>query len=354
MFYRYEIRNNGREDILYLYLNMQEEFSKELGRSNDNKDLSRRTKNFIRNNNINFTGNKVFLIVDGIIVKTLDISNVPDIREVKSNKDFLDTNYLVNIKYEDNSFIEVSLKEYLLGILSGFFFFKIEKECFKALAILFRTYAYKMMEENNYIEANSYFGSYVPIDNYKLIWDKDYEKNYKYIEEAINETLLCFVTYKKDFILPFIHYCNNGFTYVNKDYPYLKEVNSLWDLSCPNYIESKIFNYEELGRLLGISFDNDIKFDILEMENKKFISKVKINDKTFTGNELIKLLNLKSLEITFIFGNKSLKIITKGWGNFLGLSIYGANELAKNNCDYISILHYYFPEVKIMQYSKNF
>ena len=83
MFYRYEIRNNGKEDILYLYLNMKEEYSKELGRNATNEELSRRTKNFIRNNNINFIGNKVFLIVDGIIVKTLDISNVPNIIERK-------------------------------------------------------------------------------------------------------------------------------------------------------------------------------------------------------------------------------------------------------------------------------
>ena len=79
MFYRYEIRNNGKEDILYLYLDMREEFSKELGRTASNEDLSRRTKNFIRNNNINFKGNKVFLIVDGIIVRTLDISDKENI-----------------------------------------------------------------------------------------------------------------------------------------------------------------------------------------------------------------------------------------------------------------------------------
>ena len=40
--------------------------------------------------------------------------------------------------------------------------------------------------------------------------------------------------------------------------------------------------------------------------------------------------------------------------NFLGLSIYGANELAKNNCNYISILNYYFPDVRLMKYEKNF
>ena len=354
MFYRYEIRNNGKEDILYLYLNMKEEFSKELGRNASNEELSRRTKNFIKNNNINFNGKKVYLIVDGIVVRTLDISNVFNIDEIKSSKNFADETYLVTLKLEDNSFIEIFLKDYLLGILAGFFFFNIEEETYKALALLFRSFAYKMMEEKNYIEANSYFANFSSIDNYRLIWNKKYNENYNFIEKAIKETNGEFLTYNKKFILPFIHYCNSGFTCINKDFPYLKKVNSLWDLACPSYVETKFFNYDELSSILGIKFDKNIKFDILEIDNKKFIKKVKINNKIFLGDELVKLLNLRSLEITFIFNNKGLRTITKGWGNFLGLSIYGANELAKNNCNYISILNYYFPDVRLMKYEKNF
>ncbi len=350
MFYRYEIRNNGKEDILYLYLNMKEEYSKELGRNASNEELSRRTKNFIRNNNINFMGRKVFLIVDGIIVRTLDISNAPNIIEKKSNRNYLDEAFLVTLKLEDNSFIEITLKEYLLGILGGFYFLAIEKEVFKALAVLFRTYAYKMMEEKHFIDANSYFANYSSIDNFRLIWDKEYDDVYKFLEETVKETELNFLVYNKNYILPFVHYCNDGMTCSNEGYPYLKRVNSLWDVSAPYYIESKEFKYEELSSLLGIYFNGNVRFDVLELENKKFIKKVKINNKVFAGEELAEKLDLKSLEVTFLFNNKGLKTITKGWGNSLGLSIYGANELAKNNCNYISILNYYYPTVKIMRY----
>ena len=38
MFYRYEIKNNGKEEILYLYLTMSYEFSKELGLKADDKE----------------------------------------------------------------------------------------------------------------------------------------------------------------------------------------------------------------------------------------------------------------------------------------------------------------------------
>ena len=36
----------------------------------------------------------------------------------------------------------------------------------------------------------------------------------------------------------------------------------------------------------------------------------------------------------------------------MGLSIFGANEIAKNGCDYIGIIKYYFPKITINKYIK--
>ena len=66
MFYNYEIHNNGKEDILYLFLTMKYEFSSEFNLQDEN-DLKRRTKNFIQSNHIPFHGNHIYLIVDGIV-----------------------------------------------------------------------------------------------------------------------------------------------------------------------------------------------------------------------------------------------------------------------------------------------
>ena len=51
MFYKYEIKNNGTEDVLYLYLSINYEFSRELVLNSKDDDLARRARNFIRNNN---------------------------------------------------------------------------------------------------------------------------------------------------------------------------------------------------------------------------------------------------------------------------------------------------------------
>lgn len=58
MIYRYEIINAN----LYLYMNMKNEFSKE---------LSVIANDYITNHNINYSGNKIYLIIDGIVVKVI-------------------------------------------------------------------------------------------------------------------------------------------------------------------------------------------------------------------------------------------------------------------------------------------
>ena len=58
------------------------------------------------------------------------------------------------------------------------------------------------------------------------------------------------------------------------------------------------------------------------------------------------------MNINIIVNNSELKIISKGYGNGYGLSLYGANEMAENGCNFANILKYYFPKVKINKYIK--
>ena len=58
MIYKYEIINNN----LYLYLNLYEEYSAE---------LSTLSRDYINTNNINYNGDKVYLIINNILVKVI-------------------------------------------------------------------------------------------------------------------------------------------------------------------------------------------------------------------------------------------------------------------------------------------
>ena len=345
MYYRYEIVNNGKEDILYLYLNMKYEFSKELI-GNDFKDLTRRTRNFINTNNIKFKGNKVYLIVDGIVVKTVDINN--SYGDIYPSVDYCPDNYIVNIELDDNSFCEMSLRDYLINQLLFYYSFSLHNDVLKAICILFNTYAYKMMASNNYIPFNDNFSSYDLIDEYKYN-NPNYENIFNNINSIIDEVSGLFITYNGEYILPFIHYSNNGYTLKNSNYPYLSSVKCLWDLASPKFIEYHDYNYNYLSSLLNVNITSKSDFKII----KDYVcKKIIIDNKTFGYEELKQLLNLNSSDIYVIVYSNYLRILTCGCGNFYGLSLYSANEIAKNGVSYNSILSYFFPKTKLYKYIK--
>lgn len=352
MFYKYEIKNNGVEDILYLYLTMSYEFSRELSFESD-KEITRRTKNFIKNNGIDYKGDKVYLVIDGVVVKSLDIKDTEENIEVlKENLYYSNEYYFVSVQLDDHSMIEISLKDYLMGVLATNMIPTLELETLKALCVLYRTYAYYSMSNYQYIQATNEFVLYKPISYYKLTWIDHYDEIVSRIIKAIDETDCLFMTYQHSYILPFIHFSNTGKTLSLQQYPYLTSVKSLWDLASPYYVETNEFTFSYMSKLLKNDISSNTEFKILEIDSNHFVKKIKIGNAIFTGEEFMRLFHLKSTNISIIINNDHVKIITKGWGNGLGLSIFGSNELAKNGCSFLNILKYYFPKTQINRYIK--
>lgn len=335
MFYGYDIRNNGQEDVLYLYMSMQYEFADEFS-LNDN-EVSLKTQNFIKTNDINFRGNKVCLVLDGKIVKCMTFNNLNN----KTNNYLVDS-FMVNICLDDNSLCEISLREYLLGVLMTKYLESLQLETLKTMAILYQTFAFKMMEENSCVLSNNRFAIYKPYDYHKADM-KDYDAVIKKLNEVIDEVDGIYVSYGSNYILPFMHYSNSGKTLANKNYPYLSSVKSLWDLASPYYIEVNDFSYEDLNRKLKINIDNSSDVNIIDDNYKK----LKLGSSIFSMQEIRSVLNLKSTDIYIIVNKDHLRIISKGWGNSYGLSIFGSDELARNGCRYFNILKYYFPKTKL-------
>ena len=346
MFYHYEIKNNGVEDILYLYLSMKYEIASEISFEND-EDLGRRTNNFIQTNKINFKGKKVYLVVDGMIVKSLDISKTKT--NNYKNQAFSCDDFVVNIVLEDHSICEILLKDYLLSILFSFYNPFIHDEVYKAICVMFNTYAYKMMKENNFILGNDSFFSYKPINDYKdtIIGFDEILNRFKSI---IYEVDCLFLKYKDEYILPFIHYSNSGKTVSNPKYPYLSSVKCLWDITSPNYISINDYSFYEINSILGTQIDDN---SIIDIRNNNGNNIIIINDNIFNIEEIRKKLNLCSNTIYLIVYKHFIRFISLGAGNGYGMSIFGACEIAKNGGKYFNILKYFFPKVNIYKYVEN-
>lgn len=353
MFYRYEIKNNGIEDILYLYLNMNNEFSKELSYSNDISNLTKRTKNFIKNTGIDFKGDKVYLVIDNIVVKSIDIKNSnTDIEVLKSDLFYSNDKYLVTVIMGDNIKIEVSLKDYLLGVLAANFDNTLELETLKAICVLIRGFIYKEMSEKNCINAVNEYFIYRPISYYKLYWLDNYDNIVNKLNIAVNDTNCLFLTYNNNYILPYFHYSNYGKTIASNKYKYLNSVSSIWDFASPFYITIKDFTYKDISNLLHINLNNTSKIEFLDLDEDYLFDKILIDNSIFMGDKFIEILKLPSRNMSIVMNKDTIRFICRGFGSFYGLSIFGSNELAKNGYDYANIIKYYFPNVTINKYVK--
>lgn len=350
MFYRYEIKNTGKGDALYLYLTMTYEFSKDLDSSNDNSNIINKTKEFINNNSIDFKGNKVYLVVDGIIIKSFDISKEYVIKNIPNSLKYSNKNYIVNVRYSSNKTENMTLEDYLLGVIATNKIKDLELTTLKALCLLYRTYAYKEMRNHNYIDVINEYQVYKPISYFKVIWLNKFQENYNLIKKAIEDTDGEFITYNDEFIYPFIHISNNGSTNSSERFKYLVKKSSIWDYASPYYLEIKDYDYNTIKKLFKIN-DEDIKsIEILEINESNQIEKLRIGTIEYSGNQFRSILNLKSSDINIIVNPTFVRFITKGWGNQLGLSQFGANEIAKAGCSYTGILNYYFNDIKIKKY----
>lgn len=339
MFYKYEIKNNE----LYLYLTMNYEFSNELNYNSDS-NLNKITLDFINTNNIEFNGHVINYVVDNIVVKKVNLLKSSPINNPLYSCD----NFMVNVKLDDNSLCELSLKDYLLSILFEKYNVNYNVELLKCICILYNTYAYRCMSNDKVIIGSNYFSLYKPLKYYKDIYS-NYDELTNYFYSIIKEVDCMFLSYNNQFILPFIHYSNSGKTLSNPKYPYLSSVSSIWDILSKDFITVKEYTYSKFNDLLNINISNKSNFTFINQNNTK---KLKIDNKIFSLEELKNLLNLNSCEFNFIINKDIIKVITKGQGNFLGLSLYGGNEIAKNGSKYNSILKYYFPKAKLLRYIK--
>ena len=269
-----------------------------------------------------------------------------------SNIQNLESDITIRIN-KDNSIEELSLEEYIIGVVAGEMPASFNIEALKAQAVASRTYAmYKVLNyDNSYdVKTTSDDQVYITKEEMKEKWGKDFNKYYSKIKDAVISTKNLVMKKDKEVFKAFYFSMSNGYT--EDSYAIFKEetsksVISPWDNdTISKFKVTTNFKNEELKALLNIK--NDIEnIEILEIDKTNRVTKVRANDKMYTGIEFRKLLNLRSTDFTVEKENDTYNITTKGYGHGVGMSQYGANGMAKENYKYNEILEYYYQNIEI-------
>lgn len=265
---------------------------------------------------------------------------------------------------------------YLLGELAEEISGDSSLEAVKAQAVIARTRIYKRVEEGEDPEE-----LYVNPKQAEKTWGAShYEEYYKKFKEAIQSTEHQVLMYENTLIDAAYHQVSAGSTRNAKElglgdgFDYLQGKTCEHDSEADTYIKEQTFSAEELAEKLSYnqdpsdgdeadqtqnngdeadqdpSEDNEIRAEDISIgasDSAGYALTVQVGTETMSGESFRNKLGLSSSFMEFSVEDDQLVVTTKGIGHGLGLSQYGAQQMATEGSGYREILEYFYTDAEI-------
>ena len=246
----------------------------------------------------------------------------------------------------------IDIEEYLIGVVAGEMPASFNFEALKAQAVAARTYAYykKSHSSGNYDVTNdSSTQVHLTMGQMRNKWQDSFDYYYDIVKKAVEQTSGEVISYNGEIIPAYYFSMSNGYTEdanvaFGEDRSYLVSVKSPEDKEKYEYEITIPIN--EFCDILDINCTN-ISFSNIERTGTNRIVSLNINNKKYTGKEVKYLLNLRSTDFDITTNDDEVSIVTRGFGHGVGMSQYGANNMANMGYDYKQIIAYYYQGTKI-------
>lgn len=324
--------------------------------SNENKDLEENVKEEINNNQdttnskkdedtndkINFKQNIISDIYNKVNEEENDKTEEKQVKETIENA--------ITLYRSNGEILNLTINEYLIGAVAGEMPASFNIEALKAQAVVSRTYLLKQIKNNNIIIDSTMQQVYKDNNELKNMWKNDFDKYYSKIKKAVLDTDKIAIYYNGDYIDALYHSTSNGYTLNSENVwsnaiPYLKGVESKWDLNASSYLKNTNKDIAYVLSLFGI--DDINKIQIVSRDDTNHVKEIKVGDKIYKGTTFRSLLKLRSTDFDIMVNDNSVVFITRGFGHGVGMSQYGANGMANEGYNYIDILNHYYTNVSI-------
>ncbi|WP_442602578.1 stage II sporulation protein D [Paenibacillus sp. KN14-4R] len=268
----------------------------------------------------------------------------------------------------------VTLEDYVRGVVAAEMPLEYEMEALKAQALAARTYIIRRMAEHDRTQVPVPEALVTDTTTHQVYYNRAQlesilgdggsaasKSRIDKLNQAVNETKDQILTYDGKPINATFFSTSGGYTENSEDVwpfasPYLRSVMSPWDATSPRYKEVITLSTTEAARKLGVktistsdSSRNGIR--IIERTAGHRIKTITIGGKIFTGSEVRAKLGLKSAQFDWQFKGNSLLLTTYGYGHGVGMSQWGANEMAKKGQSASDIVRYYYQGIAITKAS---
>ena len=260
------------------------------------------------------------------------------------------------LKASSGQVTELSLREYIIDSVAAEIGGAYEEEAIKAQAVACHTLLlYKKAHKDESLgeaDISDTSQKLLTQEAQKEKWGENYQAFREKIERCFDEVQNKVLCFEGEPILATFFSISNGKTenaenVWGKPLPYLVSVDSPDDKLSPNYSSTVSVSAGDLKKALE---ENGVK---AEKEENEWIGDITLNStgtvksitlcgKEFSGTEIRSMFSLKSATFSLKYEDGNFVFTVSGYGHGVGMSQYGANEMAKKGNTYDEILSHYY------------
>lgn len=253
---------------------------------------------------------------------------------------------------------QVSLHDYLIGVLLAEIPASFAPEARKAQAVAARTFTLKRLE------GDKHNGAVCTDSTCCQAWtapeDADTEA-LAAMTEAVEQTDGYVVEYQGMLIDAVFFSCSGGKTEAavevwGNDIPYLQAVDSLGEEDAAPYSDTLDVSEEDFRQTIStLCPDADLSGPKSGWLGKVTytvgggVDTIGIGGANLTGLSLRSAFSLRSTQFTLEPTEDGFRFHTLGYGHRVGMSQYGANAMAEDGADFVKILQHYYQGVDIVR-----
>lgn len=248
-----------------------------------------------------------------------------------------------------NTCTNSTLYDYIVSVVMSEMPYTFEKEALKAQAVATRTYTLKLFEdESRHKYASvctdpSHCSAALNREAYIKKYGEDaYNKAYAAVSAAVDETDGIVIKYDGELCTAVYHSSSYGTTESSYNLwgsytPYLLSVKT------PENISPQCVTVSAKALNAASAYDVSVKYN-----DTGRCSYIVVNDNEIKSSKLRSMLGLKSSKFDLKKKGNELEFTVYGYGHGIGMSQYGANEMAKSGYDYKEILTHYYTGVEVV------
>lgn len=270
----------------------------------------------------------------------------------------------VRLLTKEGGVVELTMADYLWGVVAAEMPASFEEEALKAQACAARTYTVLQQGRGKHPEADICGDStccqaYIERSAAEARWGLNAGEYGGKIDRAVTETDGLGVLYNGQPIQALFFSSAAGRTVDavevwGNSVAYLKSVDSPEGDEVPNYRTQVVLGAEEVRSLTldaypgaNLSGDPSAWFGVASRNESGGVISMSLGGVTLTGGQLRALFSLRSATFTVNWDGERFTFDVTGYGHGVGMSQYGANAMSKNGSSFEDILTWYYTGAEV-------